>query len=63
MVRWVLPRLALSALMLSLAFFACFESFYLRDQAAEFGEPNITIWMWAFRGLTAILTIGGIAIW
>ncbi|HWF45095.1 MAG TPA: hypothetical protein VG537_10680 [Candidatus Kapabacteria bacterium] len=63
MARWLVPRLALSALMLSLAFFACFESFYLRDQAAEFGELKIVLWMWAFRGITALLTIGGIAIW
>ena len=49
-------------LFLAGAFFALFESIYLQDQAAEFREPKIALWMWAFRGITATLAIGGIAI-
>ena len=62
MLRWILPRLVLSILLLVGAFFALFESIYLHDQAGEFGEPKIALWMWAFRGITAMLAIGGIAI-
>ena len=61
MLRVILPRLVLSLLLLSGAFFAFFESVYLYDQTIQFGEAKIALWMWVFRGITAILAIGGIA--
>jgi hypothetical protein len=63
MLRILLPRFILSVLLLSGAVFAFFESVYLRDQAIEFHEEKITLWMWAFRGITAMLAIGGLAIY
>src|SRR2546421_417112 len=45
MVRWLLPRAVLALLFLSAAFFAFFESVYLRDQAAEFADVKIGVWM------------------
>jgi hypothetical protein len=39
------------------AYFAFFETVYLQDQAAKFGELKIVHWMWAFRGLTAALAL------
>ena len=70
MIQWLLPRLALSSLFAVLAFFAFFESIYLRDQAAFFaansGVENassaIFVWMWAFRGFAVLLTFSCIAV-
>jgi hypothetical protein len=57
MIRWLLPRVALILLFGSAAFFAFFESVYLRDQAAQFHDGKIATWMWAFRGITAALVV------
>ena len=62
MLRWLLPRAAILVIFVSAAFFAFFESVYLRDQAAEFGDGKITLWMWTFRGITAALVLSGVAV-
>jgi len=60
--QWLLPRLVLAALFLSGAFFAFFESIYLRDQAAQFLTRRIAGWKWVFRGIAAVLSILPIAV-
>jgi len=57
MIRWLLPRAALVIVFCSAAFFAFFESVYLRDQAVQFHDGKIAIWMWMFRGVTAALVL------
>ena len=61
MLRAILPRAVLALVLLSAALFAFFESVYLHDQAVEFGEMKIVIWMWVFRGVTASLVLGALA--
>jgi hypothetical protein len=41
----------------SASYFAFFETIYLQDQAAQFGELRIVQWMWTFRVGTAVLTL------
>ena len=60
--RTLLPRLVLSALFLAGAFFAFFESVYLREQAKEFAHANIRKWAWLVRGLAAVNSIAAVAI-
>jgi hypothetical protein len=55
--RAFLPRVILSLLFLGGAYFAFCESVYLRDQASEFGEAKIALWMWVFRGLAGGLIL------
>ena len=62
MLRASLPRIVLSLVLIAGAFFAFFESVYLSDQAAEFHDGRIPAWMWAFRGITATLALGGLAV-
>jgi hypothetical protein len=52
--RDIFPRLALAALFASAAIFAYFEGVYLADQWRELHDNSIAIWMWVFRGLTAL---------
>ncbi len=62
MLRNSLPKIALGLTLFAAAFFAFFESVYLSDQASEFGDGKIVMWMWIFRALTAALVVGGLAL-
>jgi hypothetical protein len=57
MLKLVLPRLAIAAVLWMAAYFAFFETVYLQDQAEQFGELRIVHWVWAFRAGTAVLAI------
>jgi hypothetical protein len=57
MLRLVLPRFILALVLWTGAYFAFFETIYLQDQAAQFGEIRIVQWMWAFRAGTAVLAV------
>ena len=54
--------MAIVVIFASAAFFAFFESVYLHDQAAQFGDGKIALWMWAFRGITAVLVVSAVLV-